>query len=102
MLRTIQVSMIIIILIAVIASRMETKLPTYMEGYITEKRVETISLNDNFSNRKISMRVYYILIQKDKNHDQRRWYINDYTYYKSKVGDYIKVTDENLHTAWEQ
>jgi hypothetical protein len=102
MLNLIKFAMVTFIVIALIISRQQYNLPTYMEGYIIKKGTEELLIKDNFSNRKITLKVYYVIIRKNENHEEKKWYVNDYTYFKFKDNEYVELDEDNLHTAWEQ
>lgn len=100
MLRFLQLTMIALICLSIIVSKQEKVLPTYMEGLVVEKGVEKIYFT--YHNKKLSLNIYYFILQKTPKHDTRKWYVNDYIHSLHKENDYIKLNEDDLHTAWEQ
>jgi hypothetical protein len=74
---------------------------TNRKGIVVNKSIENTFINNLESQKPLKITIYYLIIQ-DELKKPKKWYVSTDVYYATKLNDEIVVTDDMLHTAWEQ
>lgn len=74
---------------------------TNRKGIVVNKGIENTFINNLESQKPLKITIYYLIVQ-DELKKPKKWYVSIDVYYTTKLNDEIVVTDDMLHTAWEQ
>ncbi len=74
---------------------------TNRKGIVVNKGIENTFINNLESQKPLKITIYYLVVQDDLK-KPKKWYVSTDAYYTVKLNDEIVVTDDMLHTAWEQ